>query len=129
MISPALLVKVFYKNNEMKRSFHKYIIQPTSKLYLFSQVDKLIAKCDDCDNFEECALELLTEAQSIITECQPDFEYDNLIEVLHDQLILLTQKNRKYSINTILYAYSIYLQSSSCYELIRDEKILILPNN
>ena len=77
--------------------------------------------------FLEHPLNNVKSALSVI-ETQDNFEYTNCVKTIHDQLVQLTSKRRKYDMNTLLNAYTIYIQSSKTYDLIRDSKMLILPD-
>lgn len=133
LVGIDLSVKIYHNNRLLESNFYRGLIQSDSILGYFSEIQLLTKKCDEGipDSIEiilECALNLIKGAQRFISESQLDFDYENVIAVMADQLMLLTQKKRKYSTDSILYAYSIYLQSKACYTLIRDEKMLILPH-
>lgn len=48
--------------------------------------------------------------------------------IIIDQLETINSNTKKYTINAVLNAFTIYLYSSSCYNIIRDQNILILPH-
>lgn len=128
-----LCIKVYHKNRLLEPNFYKGLIKSDSRLGYFSEIKSLTKKCEENipDSIElilKNALNSMKKAQKLISDSQLDFDYENVIAVIVDQLLLLTQKKRKYSTDTILYAYSIFLQSKACYTLIRDEKMLILPH-
>ncbi|KAG4076498.1 hypothetical protein HA402_014462 [Bradysia odoriphaga] len=116
-----LTVKVFHENRQVDSIFHD-----DYKLNLTKKCDEQNPKTIEAILVR--ALSVINEAQKFIAESPIEFEHENVIAVIEDQLLLLTQKKRKYRINSILYAYSIYLRSKSCYTMIRDENILILPH-
>lgn len=102
---------------------------------LFTQLNQILvklgseiqpAKQDIVILFKQ-ALNNVTSALSVI-ETQDDFEYVNCVKMIQDQLVQLTSKRRKYNMNTLLNAYTIFIQSSKTYDLIRDSSILILPH-
>lgn len=132
-----LKVKIFHKNDLFDEKWHKDVIRNGFKLTSFSQLSKLIARCEDPTNNEKfhsinyilkSVVNTLISAKTFIDEFEVDFEYQNVLDVVIDQIVLMTTKKRKCSINTILCAYMFYLQSCSSYEIIRNKKILILPH-
>lgn len=137
IIKDDLAVEVFYKNQLIDESFYRDVIPINLKLTLFSQINKLILRCEEQEKLQkfvtvrvllQVALKAIVELQSFIIDSQIDFEYDNVIELIRDQLQLMLMKKRKFSMFSLLFAFTIHLQSSSCYQLIRNELMLILPH-
>lgn len=117
----------------------KEVIPRRQRLNLFSELNKILDKCDSLGDIEtnddkatvkmylKYALDNITEAKRFIENIS-DFKYVNCVNILHDQLIQLTENRRRYSVNTILCAYTMYIQSPKTYELIREYAILLLPS-
>lgn len=119
---------------------HDYVRDIVPKSFIvsqWSQINKIVKLFDNDTEDEEAsitsclerALENLISIKDLVGD-QPEFEYKNVVDVIADQIVQMLRhgKNRKYSNNTILIAYMIYLQSSKAYEIIRYKNILILPH-
>lgn len=137
-IDSELNIQIFNENRLLDHSFYRDIIPGRQCLKLFSELNLILEKCENADESKKSsgndpvkkfllyALSNIGEAKRLI-ENGADFKFDNCINIIHDQLLQLTGNRRKYSLNTILYSYIIYIQSSKAYELIRENGILILP--
>lgn len=134
-VDSDLNVKSFNENELIDNAFYQDILPRHRHLTLFSQLQQIIVKCDSdikstkhkASTYMQQALNNITTAISLI-ENDDDFEYTNCLQLIQDQLVQLTTNRRKYTMNTYLNAYTIFLQSSKAYDLIRDSKMLILPH-
>lgn len=138
-VDSDLHIHIFHNNNLLEDSFYKDITHRRQRLNLFSELNSILAKCvrisnenisDDGTIIKQLltyALQNITDAKRII-ERNTDFQFVNCVNIIHDQLIQLTQNRHRYSLNTILCAYVIYTNSSKVYELLREWGVLILPS-
>jgi len=100
-------------------AFYEDILPKHRHVTLFSQVQQIIAKFD-CDviptkaEFSTYLRQALSNVTSVISliENDDDFEYTNCVKLIQDQLVQLTSKQRKYTMNTYLNAFTIFHQSS-----------------
>lgn len=131
-----LCVKSFSENELIENSFYVDILPPHRHVTLFSQLQQILVRCDSDIKpvKQDEVLKYMRQALSNITaaiyliENDDEFEYTNCVKFIQDQLVQLTSNRRKYATNTFLNAFTVFLQSSKTYDLIRDSKMLILPN-
>lgn len=136
IINNELNVQIFNENNLLDYDFYKDLMPRHQSLNLFSELNSIIDRCDVCDG--QCVDEksliskflknALRDISEVKDRMKDDFEFANCITLIHDQLLMLTKKKRRYDVKTILYAYMIYIQSSKTYTMIRESGILILPS-
>lgn len=126
-----LQVSVFLKESELTYNDLKWVLEPDMKLRRWSEFENILARYkyqSSCDNNVSDNLEKSLRALEI-TKMSSDidmFEYKSLLDLIIDQVKLISSKRKRYSSATVIAAFVVYTQSSSTYALLRN--IFVFPH-
>lgn len=133
VVDRNLNLKVFVGTNELSHSELKWLFPKTMKLSLWSQLENLLVRynvnTDDDISFEKKSLNTvnnhLLKAQMYLKSALDaasglEYSYKNSLELLLNQVSLITTKRKRYSTTTLIFAFMMYSRSPTCYRLTKD---------
>jgi THAP domain/Transposase protein len=135
-IDKDLLVKVYKDQNVVNSATLSWVLGQDCRLSCWSQLSSLVSHFD-CfsagDSFsvtDQVALvdQCLKELTDVLTdsdECEPDVL--TRLKFLHEQILLLFMKQKRYSAETTLAGFRFFALSGSVYRRLRDS-LLTLPH-
>lgn len=126
-----LKVSVFLKNTELSCNDLKWVLQSDCILKRWSQIENILARYkfeEKITNSVQINLEKSLKSLASIKQSDDidEFDYTNLLEIIIDQVKLMSSKRKRYAPATVVAAFVIQTQSSSTYSLLRN--IFVLPH-
>uniref|UniRef100_A0A6P7GTB0 Uncharacterized protein LOC114346153 n=1 Tax=Diabrotica virgifera virgifera TaxID=50390 RepID=A0A6P7GTB0_DIAVI len=121
-ITKELLVSVYMKDIQLSPQDLKWILPFDCKLSRWSQLENMLSRYSFCfeslndNNFK--ITNICSEIDRVIENTDID-KIKGILAFVKNQLMLLTATRAKYSLPTVLFALTIYNQSTSCYNIIR----------
>nr|CAI5852053.1 unnamed protein product [Callosobruchus analis] len=134
IIQSDMTIRVFIQDTELSDNNLRWIL-PDGRLHRWSQIENLLARYNYVQSISDLDLgsnshivkahKHLVSAISTINE-ENDKDITTL-ELIADQLALISAAKKNYSVSTLIFLMAIFNQSSSTYEHLRD--YLTLPTS
>jgi hypothetical protein len=120
--------------NGFKISDLNWILAPSNKLTRYSQLENILARYKKspveitADFYKTAVKNSFESLIQILESTDTDNQERKQVRFVAEQFNLMNLKPRRYSVDTMIWSYMIFLQSPSAYAAIRETGFLIVPH-